>query len=192
MGKRLIAALLLLALGACADQHLPSAAQPSTDETPPLPPVKPPVPANRTQSVSPAQDPGEALQVSAADFACLAQAIYFEAGKENASGQRAVAEVVINRLRDPRFPKTVCEVVHQGGEGGPGHCQFSWWCDGRSDATGDGERWASAQQAAADALSGAYPDWTRGALFFHNKTVKPAWSKRLQLTSIIGDHIFYR
>ena len=191
MRNRIIAALLLCTLAACANKPPPPAST-STYEGVPLPPEKPPVPAKWAHTVSASHDPANEVHLSANDFQCLAQAIYFEAGDDIPTGQRAVGDVIINRLRDPRFPKTVCDIIHQGGEGAPGRCQFSWWCDGRSDATGDGIRWQMAEQAANEVVSGDYPDWTKGALFFHNKSVHPYWSKRLQLTNVIGEHIFYR
>jgi len=132
------------------------------------------------------------VHLSVADFECLAQAIYFEAGNEIPTGQRAVGDVIINRLNDPRFPKTVCDIIHDGAGVGIGHCQFSWFCDGRSDKTVDEIRWQMATQAATEVLSGEYPDWTKGALYFHAKSVRPPWRKRLLLTNVIGNHIFYR
>jgi len=192
MRNRLIAALLLCTLAACANKPSSPIAQPSPPESLPLPPMKPPVPAKWAHAVTTSRDSANAVHLSPADFECLAQAIYFEAGNDAPNGQRAVGDVILNRLHDPRFPKTVCDVVHQGGEGAPGHCQFSWWCDGRSDGTVDDIRWQMAQQAANEVVSGDYPDWTMGALFFHSKSVHPYWSRKLQLTNVIGEHIFYR
>jgi len=192
MGRRLIAVLLLAALSACANQQSPSVVQPSSNPDLPLPPVKPPVPKNWAQSTSAGVDGAKVVHLSAADFECMAQAIYFEAGNEIPTGQRAIADVILNRLHDPRFPKTVCDIIHDGAGVGIGHCQFSWFCDGRSDETSDEVRWQMAEQAATEVLSGEYPDWTKGALYFHNKSVKPPWRKRLLLTNVIGNHIFYR
>jgi len=191
MGRRLIAVLLLAALSACANQPPPSVVQPSSTDLP-LPPVKPPAPKTSVQSTAAGVDGAKVIHLSAADFECLAQAIYFEAGSEIPTGQRAIGDVVINRLHDPRFPKTVCDIIHDGAGVGIGHCQFSWFCDGRSDETPDEVRWQMAEQAATEVLSGDYPDWTKGALYFHNKSVKPPWRRRLLLTNTIGNHIFYR
>ena len=97
---------------------------------------------------------------------CLALALYWEAKTEGPDGMRAVASVVLNRVAHPEFPDTVCAVVTQGGEQPP--CQFSWWCDGRSDQPTDARAWRLARQIAQAALAKAPPDRTRGALFFHN------------------------
>jgi spore germination cell wall hydrolase CwlJ-like protein len=129
------------------------------------------------------------IELSDADFTCLAEAIYFEAGAEDPVGQRAVAHVVLHRVASSRYPDSVCEVVH---ESNPRACQFSYWCDGKSDAMSDPLRWHEAKQAATDVLSGAYPDVTDGALHFHARFVRPYWSRQLQKTATIGGHIFYR
>jgi spore germination cell wall hydrolase CwlJ-like protein len=129
------------------------------------------------------------IEISDADFNCLVEAIYFEAGAEDRIGQRAVAHVVLHRVHSPRYPDSVCAVVH---DTNPRGCQFSYWCDGRSDAMGDDGRWAKSRQAAVEVLSGAYPDVTNGALFYHARFVRPVWSKKLTKTATIGGHIFYR
>jgi spore germination cell wall hydrolase CwlJ-like protein len=121
---------------------------------------------------------------------CLALALYFEAKSEGAEGMRAVASVVLNRVVHPAFPDTVCAVVTQGGEQPP--CQFSWWCDGRSDQPSDPEAWRLARQIARAALSSPAPDRTRGALFFHNASIATPWLRPRQRTVQIGRHIFYR
>lgn len=132
------------------------------------------------------------LDLPRAELHCLAQAIYFEAGAEPMVGRQAVGAVILNRMRDGRFPGTVCGVVREGGEGLPGTCQFSWFCDGKPDEVADDSRWRSAQQAADDVLNAKFDDPTDGALFFHNKSVKPRWTRRLKRTATIGGHIFYR
>jgi len=124
-----------------------------------------------------------------AQFQCLAQTIYHEARGEDISGQVAVAEVVLNRLDDPRFPKTICGVVRQGNGSG---CAFSWTCDGRSDRPGDGEAWDQAAKIARVMLDGAPRRLTEGATFFHAGAVRPAWSRLFERTARIGAHIFYR
>ena len=129
------------------------------------------------------------IDLSDADFNCLVQAVYFEAGQEIPEGQRAVANVILNRVNDPHFPKTVCDVIHDSNANG---CQFSWWCDGKSDATPDADRWATSKQAVIDVLDGDYADATKGALFFHARFVRPLWSRKLEKTAMIGGHIFYR
>jgi spore germination cell wall hydrolase CwlJ-like protein len=188
LGSAAIAIAGALALSACAGQ------QPTTIATAPDESVaaqlqsKPPQVASLYTGLPKPAEP-EPIELSDADFNCLVEAIYFEAGAEDPIGQRAVAHVVLHRVKSPRFPDSVCSVVHDSNNRG---CQFSYWCDGRSDATHDDERWAKSKQAASDVLSGAYPDVTKGALFYHARFVRPVWSKKMMRTAIIGGHIFYR
>ncbi len=191
MGIRAGSAAILIAaalgLAACAGQKPPPvpAAVPATQAS------TTPRPATQMASLTtgPERPEPQKIELSDGDFNCLVQAVYFEAGKEIPEGQRAVAEVILHRVQDPRFPKTVCGVIHDSNLKG---CQFSWWCDGRSDATTDADRWATSKQAAMDVLEGAYPDPTKGALFFHARFVRPRWARKLEKTAMIGGHIFYR
>jgi N-acetylmuramoyl-L-alanine amidase len=121
---------------------------------------------------------------------CLALALYWEAKTEGSEGMRAVASVVLNRVAHPEFPDTVCAVVTQGGEQPP--CQFSWWCDGKSDQPTDARAWRLARQIAQAALTKAPPDRTRGALFFHNTGIPTPWLHKRKRTVQIGHHVFYR
>lgn len=122
-------------------------------------------------------------------FQCLAQAIYFEARGEAVAGQVAVAEVVLNRVDDPRFPATVCGVVQQRSSAG---CQFSWTCDGRPDKVRNPDAFADVAKVARAMLDGAPRKLTDGATFFHTPAVRPAWSRRFERTAEIGSHYFYR
>lgn len=117
---------------------------------------------------------------------CLATNIYHEARGESRKGKIAVAEVVLNRVKSPRFPETVCGVVKQNKSKKAGRCQFSWYCDSQPDRY-DTEAWRLAQEV----LAGIHEDPTGGALFYHAEYVRPAWSKRLALTARIGLHLFY-
>jgi spore germination cell wall hydrolase CwlJ-like protein len=121
---------------------------------------------------------------------CLALAMYWEAKSEGRDGMLAVASVVLNRVAHPEFPDTVCAVVKQGGEAPP--CQFSWWCDGKSDRPTDPRAWALATRIADKALHDPPPDLTSGALFFHNAAIGTPWARERQRTVQIGQHIFYR
>lgn len=122
---------------------------------------------------------------------CLANAVYYEANGEPLSGQRAVAQVVLNRLRHPRFPKSVCEVVNQGSERSTG-CQFSFTCDGSLARAPNPVRWKVAMGVAAAALDG----WTSAeagqATHYHTLYVFPKWAPELLKLGILGHHIFYR
>jgi hypothetical protein len=124
-----------------------------------------------------------------ADWSCLAKAIYFEARGESIRGQFAVAEVILNRVDSPLYPRTVCRVVNQGGGGG---CQFSFTCDGRKDRIRDREAFAIAGKIARVMLDGAPRALTDGATHFHTRNVRPGWAHRMPRTAAIGAHLFYR
>lgn len=121
---------------------------------------------------------------------CLATAIYWEAKGTDSAGMRAVGDVVLNRVERDEFPGDVCGVVTAGGESPP--CQFSFWCDGRSDRPVEAEEWQRARRIAKDLLGGRRQDLTDGAVYFHNGSVTPAWSREATPTVTIGDHSFYR
>lgn len=121
---------------------------------------------------------------------CLAQAIYYEAATESALGQRAVAQVVLNRVRHPAFPATVCGVVFQGSERRTG-CQFSFTCDGSLRRTPSTSGIARARQFAAEALSGKIVGEVGYATHYHANYVVPYWASSLAKIDRIGAHIFY-
>ena len=114
--------------------------------------------------------------------------MYWEARGEGRQGMLAVGSVVLNRVEDYRFPNSACDVVYQGGETPP--CQFSWWCDGKSDRPTDSGIWAVSLELANELLEADVQDPTEGALFFHNRSIKSPW--RRVKTAEIGNHIFYR
>jgi spore germination cell wall hydrolase CwlJ-like protein len=120
---------------------------------------------------------------------CLALAVYWESKGCSRKDMTAVGWVVLNRIADPDFPDAVCPVVKEGGETPP--CQFSWWCDGKSDRPEDGEDWRLARTVAEQLQSDPPPDPTGGALFFHSKDITAPWSD-LQKTAEIDCHIFYK
>lgn len=122
---------------------------------------------------------------------CLAQNVYFEARGESLLGQLGVAHVVMNRVDDRGFPATVCDVVKEGGEARRGACQFSWWCDGRSDRPTDLAAWKQSFEIALQTYFGRTTDPTRGALWYHADYVRPAWRRMYVLGPRIGRHLFY-
>lgn len=124
-----------------------------------------------------------------AEWSCLTKAIYFEARGETIPGQFAVAEVILNRVDSGMYPQDVCAVVGQRGAGG---CQFSYVCDGRSDAMTDQAALEVAGKIAAAMLAGGPRTLTEGATHFHTGAVRPSWSRRFPLTARIGAHLFYR
>ena len=121
---------------------------------------------------------------------CLARTIYWEARGEKAASMEAVASVVMNRLGHEGFPNTVCAVVRQGNE--QGACQFSWWCDGRSDQAKDDDSYATAKEIARRALNLQLKDRTGGALYFHHRNMTPGWSAEYIRTIEIGKFVFYK
>lgn len=121
---------------------------------------------------------------------CLALALYWEARGESRRGMVAVGWTVLNRSRSPEFPSTPCEVVLEGGEKPP--CQFSWWCDGKSDRPRDHDSWIRARVIAAQLLTDPPPDPTGGALFYHSTSIRVPWTRPRRRTIRIGNHIFYR
>ena len=123
---------------------------------------------------------------------CLAQAIYYEARSESEDGQRAVAQVVLNRVRHPAWPNSVCGVVYQGPARPGGGCQFTFTCDGSLAQRPYGEDWARARRFAAEALAGRGFAPVGLSTFYHANYVMPAWAPRLIKTATFGAHIFYR
>ena len=199
----------VLARGYEADDHFPGAAllyaEPATAApaagvtgTAALPAL--PIPAAAAEIVtlsdaglSPAR-PFSTKGTSAIDreraLECLASAIYYEAGSEPLVGQEAVAQVVLNRVRHPAFPATVCGVVYQGSERTV--CQFSFACDGALRRIPSSLGWARATRVAAAALAGYVYAPVGLATHYHTYAVTPAWNRTLVMTDMIGAHLFHR
>ena len=132
---------------------------------------------------------------------CLAQNMYFEAGNQPLAGKIAVSQVVINRTQHMNYPETICGVVYQAKwkENWKGNlmpvrhqCQFSWFCDGKSDDPEDSKTWVQCLTLARNILQGAYGDITEGATHYHSVYVNPYWADSLNETVIINEHIFYK
>ena len=132
---------------------------------------------------------------------CLAQNIYFEAGNQPLAGKIAVSQVVLNRTQHPNYPTTVCGVIYQAkwktnwkGNEVPirNKCQFSWFCDGKSDDPVDSPTWISSLNIARNVVQGAYGDITEGATHYHSVYVNPYWADSLNETVVINEHIFYK
>jgi len=131
---------------------------------------------------------------------CMAHAIYFEARSESTAAQLAVAHVIFNRVEDPRFPNTVCEVVTEGLRHGSGEmkrhkCQFSFYCDGKPEQISEQIAYRKAELIAYSALDTyAQYDITDGATHYHADYVAPAWATadRFTKTTCIDKHCFYR
>jgi len=129
---------------------------------------------------------------------CMALNIYYESRGSNLADKAAVADVVLNRVNDTRYPDTVCGVVKQGLQDANGNmlrnkCQFSWYCDGKHDRPQDEDRWVEAQSIAWNMVEeNKYRGITEGSTHYHATYVNPRWAKTLQLVGRIGAHIFYR
>ena len=121
---------------------------------------------------------------------CLAAAAYYEAG-DDPVGQKAVVQVVLNRLRHPAFPKTVCGVVFQGEERRTG-CQFTFTCDGALARQPSEAAWERARRVAAAALSGAVYRPVGYATHYHTDWVVPYWSASLDKIAEVHTHLFFR
>jgi spore germination cell wall hydrolase CwlJ-like protein len=145
------------------------------------------------QAAKSAFDIGPAAQpfagASGRDLDCLTTAVYYEARGEGAAGQAAVAQVVLNRVRHPAFPKTVCGVVFQGSRGHG--CQFSFACNGAMHARKNGAAWSRAHEIASRAMSGFVLSGVGNATHFHATRVAPGWRGMVRVAQV-GAHVFYR
>jgi spore germination cell wall hydrolase CwlJ-like protein len=125
-----------------------------------------------------------------AEGQCLALAVYWEAKNEGREDMEAVGWVVLNREAHDEFPDSICAVVRDGGETPP--CQFSWWCDGKSDRPTEADNWSEAQAVASDLIEDPGSDPTGGALFFHSTAIDMPWRIPRTRTAQIGGHVYYR
>ena len=123
------------------------------------------------------------------DLECLTQAVYYEARGETPAGQAAVAQVVLNRVRHPAFPKSVCSVVFQRAFG---VCQFSFACDGSMRRGREPGAWSRARKVASRAIAGYVMPSVGNATHFHTINVSPGWGPRMVRVEQVGLHIFYR
>jgi spore germination cell wall hydrolase CwlJ-like protein len=126
-----------------------------------------------------------------AEWACLSEALYFEARGESVKGQFAVAEVILNRVDSGRFPNTVCGVINQG-TGRKYQCQFTYTCDGHEEVVHEKQAYARVAKVAQLMLDGAPRTLTDNATYYHTKAVRPSWSRKFARTTTIGVHHFYR
>jgi spore germination cell wall hydrolase CwlJ-like protein len=199
-----------------AEEHFPGAAELYADDPEPVPAAPPPdetATAGATGSIAlpdiplppgaadyvadasihPAQ-PFSMKNASAVDkvraLQCLTAAVYYEAAREPDAGQQAVAQVVLNRVRHPAFPATVCGVVYQGSE--HSGCQFSFACDGAAARAPGRDYWIRAAKVAAAALGGRVFAPVGLATHYHTYAVTPRWNRSLVMTAAIGAHFFHR
>lgn len=125
----------------------------------------------------------------ARDLDCLTDAVYYEARGEDRRGQQAVATVVLNRVKNPSFPKTVCGVVFQRASAG---CQFSFACDGSMRHGREASAWEEARKIATRAMSGYVLHDIGSATHFHTIDVAPDWGPKMLRVAQVGLHVFYR
>ena len=135
-------------------------------------------------------DRGAAKALRRADLECMTDAVYYEARGESARGQAAVAQVVMNRVNHPAFPKSVCAVVFQGA--GRSGCQFSFACDGSMKRTRETEAWTRARIVARRTLAGVSGADIGRATHFHTTAVSPFWAPSMQRVAQVGAHVFYK
>ena len=148
-------------------------------------------PVTSATGVQPFLDPAASEADADRAHACLTAAVYYEARSEPVDGQRAVAQVVLNRVRDRAFPHSVCGVVYQGVGSGRG-CQFSFACDGSTLHAREPTGWAQAERVATAALDGSVMSDVGNATFYHADYVLPWWASSVARVATIGRHIFYR
>jgi len=145
--------------------------------------------------VTPAQASTKVVAIPTDDLQCMAENIYYEAANESYAGKIAVGQVVLNRVKAPGFPRTVCAVIWEGSQSiHTGTCQFSWTCAPRNKVNTASAGWAQSLRAAKELLSkkDTVIDITEGALNYHANYVSPLWSKQLRLVAQIDKHLFYR
>jgi len=143
---------------------------------------------------------GSPMIVNNAEEECLALNVYYEARSDMMAGRYAVADTVLNRVADSRYPNTICNVVKQGRLGDPPGsevrkhlCQFSWFCDGLSDNPTDEDSWQKAQITAYNIINyGKFRGITEGSTHYHANYVSPGWINSLELIGTVGQHTFYR
>ena len=121
---------------------------------------------------------------------CMALNIYHEARSEPLAGQIAVAHVVLNRTTSSKYPDDPCKVIYQ--RRSKRSCQFSWYCDGKSDRPKETLHYSLSEQLALDVLKGNVSDPTKGATHYHADYVTPHWAKKMKHTVTIGTHKFYK
>lgn len=134
------------------------------------------------------------IVVSRDELICLALNDYWEARSEITAGRVAVAHVVLNRAMDSRFPSNLCDVVKQTRTGQLHRCQFSWYCDGKTDTPYNPKAWRDSLKIAAAVLQrdSSMLDPTDGALWYHADFIQPDWALGYESTTVIGTHVFYR
>lgn len=207
LGALGMAAFLAAAGAAWSSPGLDGLTRPSASTTPPAPPpllvrdvapeqaqtlnLKIPVASGPNPAARPFSTAGLSPVSQARALDCLTSAAYYEAGNESEDGIRAVAQVVLNRVRHPAFPSSVCGVVFQGSTRSTG-CQFTFTCDGSLQRRPNAASWARAKRIAQAALAGFVYAPAGWATHYHANYVLPYWAPSLAKNAVIGAHLFYR
>ena len=180
-------------------EHAPAAAPPAPPPmvVRPLAPTEAlklnaqiPVASGPNPAATPFRFNGSALAREQA-LNCLASAVYYEAGNQDEDGERAVAQVVLNRVRHPAFPASICGVVYEGSTR-PTGCQFTFTCDGSLNRAPDADGWRRATQVAQAALGGEVYGPVGWATHYHANYVVPYWASTMAKNAVVGAHLFYR
>ncbi len=203
----LVAATAMLALAGVGEALPFQRGQDDTEVAPPAPPpmevrdlapetalavnTQIPVATGPNPAARPFSMAGASQASRAQALECLASTVYYEAGQESDAGQRAVAQVVLNRVRHPAFPASVCGVVYQGSTRQTG-CQFTFTCDGSLSRRPMPGAWDRARKVAQAALAGAVFAPVGTATHYHANYVVPYWASSLAKTDVEGAHLFYR
>jgi spore germination cell wall hydrolase CwlJ-like protein len=204
VGVGIIAAVAAAALATTSLTHVSTPQRPHA--APPAPPpmiVRPiapdqalklnaqiPVSSGPNPAAAPFVFKGNATARSQA-VTCLASAVYYEAGNQDEDGERAVAQVVLNRVRHPAFPGSICGVVYEGSTK-PTGCQFTFTCDNSLTRQPDAVGWRRAVQVAEAALNGSVYGPVGWATHYHADYVVPVWASTMAKNAIVGAHLFYR
>ncbi len=207
LGALAAAATLAMAGSAWSTPNLDKIAGARAEQTAPTPPpmlvrdVAPDQAAAMNQQIplqsgpNPAATPFSVAKLDSSTrsraLECLTSAVYYEAGSQSDDGERAVAQVVLNRVRHPAFPSSVCGVVYQGSTRVTG-CQFTFTCDGSLERRPDSDGWARAKRIAQAALNGAVFGPVGLATHYHADYVVPYWASTMAKNAVVGAHLFYR
>ena len=207
MGGLALVALVAVGGSAWSNPNLEAISAAKAEQTAPAPPPlllrnvdpasalalnsKVPLASGPNPSAAPFSLAGMSAAARARALECLTSAVYYEAGNQSEAGEQAVAQVILNRVRHPAFPSSVCGVVYQGSTRLTG-CQFTFTCDGSLERRPSIDGWARAKKIAEAALNGAVFAPVGLATHYHADYVVPYWASTMAKNAVIGAHLFYR
>jgi spore germination cell wall hydrolase CwlJ-like protein len=207
MGGLALVAMVAVGGSAWSNPNLEAISAAKAEQTAPAPPPlllrnvdpasalalnsKVPLASGPNPSAAPFSLAGMSAAARARALECLTSAVYYEAGNQSEAGEQAVAQVILNRVRHPAFPSSVCGVVYQGSTRLTG-CQFTFTCDGSLERRPSIDGWARAKKIAEAALNGAVFAPVGLATHYHADYVVPYWASTMAKNAVIGAHLFYR